>query len=205
MARGSANDNNDPDFTLRSLMADIETKIGRTLQTPSDFNYLVQQIKLKCDEKISPHTLMRVWGYLSSNTNPSVTTLSILSRFLGYMDYRNYTLDLNFRINEGSGFIESDTITAEMLEPGDELIVEWEPARKLTLSYSGNFVFKVIANENSKLSEGVEFRCVSFSKGLPFLAYILNASNDQLNYVGGKKTGISSLLLNKIKQRNTIK
>ncbi len=178
-------------------MFDIEKKVGRTMQTPSDFNHLVNAISSQCDEFISAHTLMRVWGYLASNSKPSVTTLSILSRYLGFMDFKNYELDLSIRLSDGSGFIDSETITAEMLEPGDELILTWNPNRRLTLSYKGNLIFKVIKNENSRLKEDTEFRCVSFSIGLPFLAYIINANEDQMNYVGGKKTGITSLKLYK--------
>lgn len=189
------------EFSIKNLTSDIEKKLGRTMQTPSDFNHLVNVISTQCDEMISAHTLMRVWGYLASNTKPSVTTLSILSRYLGFMDFRNYELDLSIRMSDGSGFIESETITAEMLAPGDELIITWNPDRRLSLLYEGNLVFKVVKNENSRLVENTEFRCVSFLKGLPFLAYIIDARYDQMNYMGGKGKGLTSLSLHK-KQTN---
>lgn len=185
------------DYYIKCLKTDIEKKLQRTMRTPTDFNFFSSQIESVCNEKISVHTLMRLWGYLESNIRPSVTTLSILSRFLGFMDIEEYKIDLDVRLKGESEFIESDTISTDRLNIDDELIVSWDPDREVKLKYLGNNIFEVISNSNSKLKQGMRLRCLSFSRGLPFLSYIIDAKDEYKNYIGGKKLGIKSLSLNK--------
>ena len=185
------------EYYIKCLKSDIEKNLRRTLQTPTDFNYFALQIENVCNEKISVHTLMRVWGYLESHIKPSVTTLSIMSRFLGFMDIHEYKKDLFLRLRGESEFIESDTVSTEMLNPDDELIIHWEPDREVKIKYIGDYNYQVVSNSNSKLEQGMKFRCLSFSKGLPFLAYIIYAQNGKNNYIGAKKYGITFLSLNK--------
>lgn len=190
------------EYCIKCLKSDIEKKLRRTLRTPTDFNYFASQIESVCNEKISVHTLMRLWGYLESHINPSVTTLSILSRFLGFMDIQEYNIDLSVRLRGESEFIESESISAEMLDLDDELIVCWDPDREVKIKYKGNYNFEVVSNSNSKLANGMKFRCLIFSKGLPFLAYIIDDKEGHKNYIGGKKWGIKSLSLIKNKSKN---
>lgn len=187
---------NNSEFIIECLKSDIEKKIGRTLQTPTDYNYLSARISSQCDESISAHTIMRVWGYISSHSKPSVGSLSILSRFLGFMDFQQYSLDVNIRKSDNSGFIETDTLTADILQPGDILSLTWKPDRKVSLEYGGDFMFKVIENENSKLHPGDEFRCLSFAKGIPFIAFMTkHDGSGNVNYIGGKDSGLTSITL----------
>ncbi|MBD5386996.1 hypothetical protein HDR70_03805 [bacterium] len=183
------------EYYIKCLKSDIEKKLRRTMRTPTDFNYFASQIEAVCNEKISVHTLMRLWGYLESHIKPSVTTLSILSRFLGFMDIEEYKIDLSVRLRGESEFIASDTVSAEKLDPDDEIIISWDPDRKIKIKYLGNYNFEVISNSNSKLEEGLKFRCLNFSKGLPFVVYIVDEDEGHKNYIGGKKWGIKSLSL----------
>lgn len=183
-------------FIVECLKADIEKKVGRTLLTPSDFKFLSLQINMECNEQISPHTVMRIWGYVRSKSNPSVHTLSLLSRFLGYSGISHYTLDLNIKKNKVSGFIDTDLLTADMLREGDTIEIKWNPDRTVSLCYLGNMIFRVIENRNSRLSEGVEFQCVSFAKGAPFIANIISTDlSGNKGYIGGKNGGITSITL----------
>lgn len=186
------------EFIIECLKSDIEKRIGRTLQTPNDFHFLSLKISNQCDESISAHTLMRIWGYINSRSKPSVTSLSILSRFLGYMDFHHYSIDVQIRKNDNSAYIETNVLTADILDPGDVVVLSWKPDRMVSLSYKGNLLFEVISNENSKLPAGTEFRCVSFAVGLPFIAYITNREKTaNCNYIGGKDSGLTSIVLKK--------
>lgn len=186
------------EFIIECLKAEIEKKIGRTLQTPNDYQFLSLRISSLTDESISAHTIMRIWGYISSKSKPSNASLSILSRFLGYMDFQHYSFDVNIRKSKNSDFIETNVLTADILEPGDRIDLSWKPDRAVSLEYKGDLAFCVISNNNSKLKEGDEFRCVSFAVGVPFIAYMTRHDRQgNVSYIGGKDSGLTSIILHK--------
>lgn len=75
---------NRQELVLTKLKKDIEAKVGREMKTPKDFNFLSQCIFDKLHQTVSPTTLKRIWGYLTSYKSPSHTTLNILAQFAGY-------------------------------------------------------------------------------------------------------------------------
>ncbi|MBR5728954.1 MAG: hypothetical protein IKX61_01925 [Prevotella sp.] len=60
------------------------------MKTPKDFEFLSECIFEKFHEKISPTTLKRIWGYLSESTTPRTSTLDILSKFVGYANWKEF-------------------------------------------------------------------------------------------------------------------
>ena len=68
---------------IENLKKDIKLKLGRSLDSPSDFDYLSMQIEISLHEYISPTTLKRFFNYIQNDVKPRVSTLSLLSRFTG--------------------------------------------------------------------------------------------------------------------------
>ena len=81
---------NDQEQALARLRELIEGVIGRKMKTPKDFEFLSECIFEKFHEKISPTTLKRIWGYLSESTTPRTSTLDILSKFVGYANWKEF-------------------------------------------------------------------------------------------------------------------
>lgn len=75
---------------IAQLREAIERKIGRTMQTPKNFDFLSEQIYGQLHETVSASTLKRLWGYLPGRT-PRLSSLDILSRFVGYKGWEDWT------------------------------------------------------------------------------------------------------------------
>lgn len=75
---------------LAKLRELIEGVIERKMKTPKDFEHLSECIFEQFHEKISPTTLKRLWGYLSESTTPRKSTLDILSKFVGYDNWKDF-------------------------------------------------------------------------------------------------------------------
>ena len=60
------------------------------MRTPKDFDFLSEQIFEKEHQTVSPTTLKRMWGYLSETATPRLSTLNILSQFIGYDDWDSF-------------------------------------------------------------------------------------------------------------------
>ena len=76
---------------LAKLRELIEAVVERKMKTPKDFEFLSECIFEKFHERISPTTLKRLWGYLSETTTPRKSTLDILSKFVGYDSWKEFT------------------------------------------------------------------------------------------------------------------
>ena len=72
---------------IEKLKQAIEKKAGRTMRSPVDFDRLSYLIHENIREQISPSTLKRFWGYVSSSHMPRYSSLSTLARYIGYPDW----------------------------------------------------------------------------------------------------------------------
>ena len=75
---------------LDRLRESIEAQVDRKMRTPKDFDFLSEQIFEKEHQTVSPTTLKRMWGYLSEKATPRLSTLNILSQFIGYDDWDSF-------------------------------------------------------------------------------------------------------------------
>ena len=50
------------------LRNEVTEKVNRTMESPTDFNYLSAQVKIETDEDLSSSTLKRFFGYIPKNS-----------------------------------------------------------------------------------------------------------------------------------------
>ena len=79
---------------IEQLREAIEKETGRKMKTPKDFDYLSEVIERQLHEHISSTTLKRMWGYLAEPVTPRVSTLDILSQFLGHAGWDTFCKSL---------------------------------------------------------------------------------------------------------------
>lgn len=184
----------DSQYYLECLRQDLEHKVGRTMKTPSDFNVLNLEIQRVMKDSPSTSTLKRLWAYVPDSTSRSMTTLNVLSRFLGYRDWQHYIENLMRSNRIESSFITSTTLLAANLVPGDIVECEWNPGRHLTMEFLGANRFRVVSARMSKLQVGYTFTSMIFSKGNAFFASdVMNGEIALGNYVAAEKTGLTAL------------
>lgn len=63
---------------------------GQTLDSPTDYERLSADIQSKTGELISVSTLKRLFGYLKPGTVPRPSTLSVLSRYVGFSGWSDF-------------------------------------------------------------------------------------------------------------------
>ena len=85
---------------IERLRRTIETQAEREMRTPKDFDFLSERIFEKVHQTVSPTTLKRMWGYLSEAVAPRISTLNILSQFVGFDDWESFCQDESVRESE---------------------------------------------------------------------------------------------------------
>lgn len=177
-----------------ALRKDIEQHIGRSLQSPSDFEYLIDRIWQKQHQVFSLSTIKRLWGYVSSNGQPRLSTLNTLSRFLGYDDWNAYLTALEQRTENESDIFKGEGICTADLSVNDLIRVSWLPNRQCTFRYLGNNRFEVTESIHAKLQIGDTFDAIAFIIGKPmYLDNLKRQDETTTSYIAGKKNGITSV------------
>ena len=176
----------------RQLCNDIETALGRQMQTPRDFNYLRDRIYARTHIMVSPTTLKRIWGYLTDDVEARESTLGILAQFLGYRDleeYRNRSMQPDKQ--QSSPVMSRRMNVAEQLHAGDCLCIAWQPDRQCEVEYLGNQTFIVRKSANTRLQPNDTFQCGLIIDGEPlYLDNLCQGKYPPIAYVCGKKSGI---------------
>ena len=183
-------------FNIERLKNDIERKLNRSIKSPIDFSFLSNEINKALNETLSASTLQRIWNYVATTSTPRNSTLSLLSRFLGYSGWDSYVADLLRRKTNESDYVITKLIRTIDLREGDILRIGWLPNRECIIRYSGNFYFKVVSSVNSKLQVGDTFMAMSFSLGNTLQISNLRGKGDATyDYEAGKKSGLTTLEL----------
>ena len=179
---------------IKCLRSDLEQRVGQQLQSPADFQLLIQQIWEKNHAVLSLSTIKRLWGYVESNGAPRLSTLNTLAQFLGFTDWNAYLVALEQRGGTESAMFTGEGIQTADLQAGDRIAVAWQPNRQCTFRYLGDNQFVVEESKNAKLQRGTIFSAARFMIGQPmYLDNILLADGTRTSYVAGKRNGLTSV------------
>ena len=179
---------------IKSLRSDLEQRVGQQLQSPADFQLLIQQIWEKNHAVLSLSTIKRLWGYVESNGAPRLSTLNTLAKFLDFADWNAYLVALEQRGGTESAMFTGEGIQTADLQAGDKVAVAWQPNRQCTFRYIGDNQFIVEESKNAKLQRGTIFSAARFMISQPmYLDNILLADGTRTSYVAGKRNGLTSV------------
>ncbi len=179
---------------IKCLRSDLEQRVGQQLQSPADFQLLIQQIWEKNHAVLSLSTIKRLWGYVDSNGAPRLSTLNMLAQFLGFTDWNAYLVALEQRGGSESAMFTGEGIQTSDLQAGDRIAVAWQPNRQCTFRYIGDNQFIVEESKNAKLQRGTIFSAARFMIAQPmYLDNILLADGTRTSYVAGKRNGLISV------------
>ena len=181
------------DIKLPILRSQIETAIGHSVVTPKDFDSLRDMIFSRLHIYVSSTTLKRIWGYLNDDVTPRQSTLNILARYLGYVDFKAFANgDVATDGELASNPIMSRRIDVdEQLESGDRIRLTWQPARVCDVQYLGGNAFEVIESQNTRLKAGDTFKCALIIEGEPmYIDNLVTGKCAPVAYVCGKKSGV---------------
>lgn len=180
---------------IQCLCRDIEQHFGQQLQSPADFQLLLQQIWEKQHAVLSLSTIKRLWGYVASNGSPRLSTLNTMAQFLGFADWNAYLVALEQRGGIESALCMGKGIQTANLQAEDRIVVAWQPNRQCTFRYLGENQFVVEDSTNAKLQQGTTFSAARFMIGQPmYLDNILLADGTHTSYVAGKRNGLTSVI-----------
>ena len=180
---------------MEQLKQIVIQQLGRTLESPQDFEYLSEQIQSKTGEYLSPTTLKRLFGHIPYDGQPRAATLSILARYAGYNGWQDY----QDKQHVESGFVSTKRIVTEELAVGQKIELGWNPNRECLIEYLGEKRFVVLHSQNSKLQIGDRFTATQFLIGQPLTAtdvvVLRNAENTLDTYIAGAKSGLTKIEL----------
>ena len=185
---------------LAFLRTEVERTYGRALSTTTAFESLSVVIEHDTGELVSASTLKRLWGYVSLAPTPRLSTLDVLSRYIGKRDFKAFCAALKKEAQFESTFFTAKFVASDTLAPGARVTIGWKPDRIVQLRYLGSSAFEVTASERSKLRVGDRFECAHFLLGYPlYLARIHRDGADTPPFVAARTEGLNLLKINSFK------
>ncbi|MBR1596757.1 MAG: hypothetical protein IJ665_08740 [Phocaeicola sp.] len=179
---------------IQKLKEEVENKYGKKLKTSTDFEKFSIFIGEIQKHTLSSSTLKRIWNYVNDKHQPSITSLDILSKFLGFKHFNHFCEFYADNNSTSSGFIVSSQIRSEDLCKGERIEIRWNLERIILLEYEDDCMYTVIEAENSMIQKGDKFKAISFIEGEPlYLPYIIRNKKHTAPFIAGKKDGLTSI------------
>ncbi len=181
---------------VRKLCELIELTVGRKMMTPKDFEFLSNTIMQRLHMSVSPTTLKRLWGYVRENVCTRFTTLSILSRFVGYHDWDHLCSALFASGEEpDEQLIMTRCVCSQQLHTGQMLEISWGNSC-CVVRYLGDYMYEVIRSSNTILMPADTFQCSYFFSNAPVYVYhLVHENNVTAGYVAGRRGGVQIRIL----------
>lgn len=180
-----------------TLLPILKNKIEERFGAPVSYTFqclpLQKSIQEITGENLSLSTLKRLMGMVANPHLPRRSTLDIIARYVGYPDFAALENEVGSG-NVTSEFIDVDSIEEKDLTPGMEIILRYNPDRRLRLRYEGNGWFLVLKSRNGKLKEGDLLKINQMVKEFEF--YVADVVRDGKSlgaYIGAKQGGIIDL------------
>lgn len=101
---------NDEQVHIKACLYEIETRLNwgpAANWGNADFEKLADLIAAKTGVQLSVSTLKRIWGKVSYNNAPSLTTLDTLAAFLNHANWRAYQQQFRPPVNPAPTFLHS--------------------------------------------------------------------------------------------------
>jgi hypothetical protein len=128
----------------------IELKFGSAVRYPKDCQALSASILTIVDEKISPTTLMRLFGIVKNGpSKPRLFTLDLIAQYIGFKTWHEALNEGEFPYNSCLGQI--DQVFIPSLNIGTQILVKYSQDCCLHMEYLGENEFKITNSEKSKL------------------------------------------------------
>ena len=183
------------EFSVPSkIKEEIESRLGFKIKYPADCERLSISIRSAINETIGVTTLKRLFGFVSDEQAPRVSTLDILARYCGFSDYEEMKREV--APSGDSDFEEDPDIVSESLKSGSIVKFEYLPDRRVTLIYIGDSKFRVKDCKNGSLRKNDILSISCFNNGYPLVASSVIRNGENLGrYVAGKHSGITDLYL----------
>ncbi len=174
------------------LKKEVEKMMGRQLREARDFEELSGLLLSHTQERLSPTTLKRLWGYLpNEEVQTRRHTLDVLARLTGFHDYGDFCARADGLDEVQSGILYEAGITTEGMRRGQRLVITWRPDRRIVVQHLGDSRFEIVEAENTKLCVGDTFRCHLMIQHEPlYLDDVVHLGQLAMTYVAGQRDGV---------------
>lgn len=176
----------------KCLLMEVELRYGKAVETPYDFVCLRESIQRETGEYISVSTLKRLWGYVKNSGGVRPSTLDVLARYVESYNFNDFICCMDASKYQDSVYFAGAVVRSSDLSSGDNVILEWNPDRRVMLVYLGDNVFEVTDSGTSKLNAGDHFTACAFIQGEPlYLAEVIRHGSPVSAYIAGRRGGLT--------------
>lgn len=177
-----------------SVIEQIKQKSGLDFANAKDFEVLSESFL--ANDRLGVNTLKRLMGYAKTAIEPRKSTLDVIAHYLGHTSW-----DTLMGLQPSDSDWTEKAVSADEIREGSFVEVQWLPDREITLLCIGENRFRVTESRNGRLLVGDEITILHFRLDYPLEvthivrngAVMCDDKGMELNYIAGKKNGITHL------------
>lgn len=181
---------------IEQLLLDVEKKFGLRPHSPADFNLLILAIEKEIGKSktIALSTLERLWGYVNNVDRPRVSSLNVLTQYIGFSNWDEYLLYIQEKEQSNANHILEGAIRASDLGIGRLVGVQIGHLSYI-FRYLGKMQFEVVkAKHSSILEPGATFITTFFMEGRPlYLDNLKREGKAPIVYAAGGGRGLQKV------------
>jgi len=163
---------------VQQIKQAVEKRWGRKPASPADFAEMSLKIKFKTGQEISADTLSRLWGYKKGYPSVRRSVVNILNAYA--------------HAEEESEFLYQVSIQSAETKIGERVRIAWLPNRICVIEYVGQYQWRVVEAQHSKLQAGDTFSCRVIAQGQALIVdHLRSGKEEYAGYVIGGKSGLS--------------
>lgn len=177
---------------VKLLCGRVEEHFGRKLATTGDFADLSAEIMRITGERLSVSTLKRVFGRVNASKAYRQTTLTILSRYLGFDNWSEMRDMFHAGMKCESDFKPVNALNLDRIEVGTVLKIRWMPDRLIIVRHLGSREFELLEACNTKLNVGDVIEIALLAPNEPmFISKITRNDKFFTGYLAGQIHGVT--------------
>ncbi|MBI5219024.1 MAG: hypothetical protein HY958_08850 [Bacteroidia bacterium] len=147
---------------------------------------------METKQRVSTSTLKRILGFIKGTKEPRLYTLDVIAQYLGHENWDIY-IDKFSKI-ENSEFVNLEQLDITSLCKNDKIEFAYEPNRKVTILYKGDFNFEVTESLNSKLQKVDKLKNLYIVKHYPLIINsVIRKGLNMGQFKAGKISGITNI------------
>lgn len=178
------------------LRREVEKRASMRPVSTEDFSSLSRLVEEAVGERLSVSTLKRTWARVRDDYSRRPSTLSILSRYIGYAGWQDFLIRTRDNLREESDFKPMNAVDLESLPANTLVMVSWMPDRSVRLLHTAGRNFTVLESVNSKLTAGDKVEISMLAPGEPmFISKVIRGDKAYDGYVAGQIHGVTFSIL----------
>jgi hypothetical protein len=175
-----------------TLREKVEMKFNSPIRYSKDCDLLAAAISIETRSKISGSTIKRLFGIIPTKHNPSLYTLDVISKYLGYSNFDELINEFRAPIKSKNVLLKELLVSEVNFE--ERLEIHYDKNHFITFKRKDTCSFETLESNDKRLAVGDTFTFKQITLNYPlFIENLLRGEQVKGDAILGKIYGVRTI------------